>query len=215
MFVIDSNASVHGKRYSLYRKSCWITSNVKPAAVETTRNYQYHQEIDCFEVKGLKMNIHKEQRFYRWKVAYYDSFHVADQWNFSLIKMGPVSFGAALIAASKSLNGSLDVTFFELGHWTSCFSSWNTWTGFWIKRNYAAFRNLRRLEDALFKSSISFYRSAKHSSRNEKEGKGTRVFQDVRFWTHKPYWPLADHSSCNSKSKLKKTMQAPSSAKRT
>jgi hypothetical protein len=55
------------------------------------------------------MIIPEEQRFYRWKVAYYDSFHLPDQWNFSMIKMGPVSFGAALIAAPKSLNGSLDV----------------------------------------------------------------------------------------------------------
>jgi hypothetical protein len=80
--------------------------------VKTTRNYQYHQEIDCFEVNGLKMIIPEEQRFYRWKVAYYDSFHLADQWNFHMIKMGPVLFGAALIAAPKSLNGSLDVTVF-------------------------------------------------------------------------------------------------------
>jgi hypothetical protein len=45
--------------------------------------------------------------------------------------MGPVSFGAALIAAPKSLNGSLDVTFVELEHRTSafarsCFTSWDT-----------------------------------------------------------------------------------------
>jgi hypothetical protein len=93
--------------------------------VETTRNYQYHQEIDCFVVKGLKMIISEEKRFNRWKVAYYDSFHLADQWNFSMIKMGPVSFGAALIAAPKSLNGSLDVTFFELEHRTSAFASWD------------------------------------------------------------------------------------------
>jgi hypothetical protein len=125
MFVIDNNASVHGKRYSLYRKSCWITSNVKPTAEETTTNYEYHQEIDCFVEKGLKMTIPEEQKFYRWKVAYYDSFHLADQWNFSMIKMGPVSFGAALIAAPKSLNGSLDVTFFELEHRTPAFASWH------------------------------------------------------------------------------------------
>jgi hypothetical protein len=37
--------------------------------------------------------------------------------------MGPVPFGAALIAAPKSLNGSLDVTFFELGQRTSVFTS--------------------------------------------------------------------------------------------
>jgi hypothetical protein len=53
-----------------------------------------------------------------------------------MIKMGPVSFGAALIEAAKSLNGSLDVTFFEswsigrqfceLGHRTTCFTSWDT-----------------------------------------------------------------------------------------
>jgi hypothetical protein len=67
------------------------------------------------------MTIPEEQRFYRWKVAYYDSFHLADQWNFSMIKLGPVSFGAALIAAPKSLNGSLDVRFFELEHRTSGF----------------------------------------------------------------------------------------------
>jgi hypothetical protein len=50
--------------------------------------------------------------------------------------MGPVSFGAALIAAPKSLNGSLDVTlidleqtdvrFCALGHRASCFTSWDT-----------------------------------------------------------------------------------------
>jgi hypothetical protein len=78
-----------------------------------------------FEVKGLMVNIPEEQRFYRWKVAYYDSFHLADQWNFSMTKMGPVSFGAALIAAPKSLNGSLDVTFFELEYRTSAFASWD------------------------------------------------------------------------------------------
>jgi hypothetical protein len=39
--------------------------------------------------------------------------------------MGPVSFGAALIAAPKSLNGSLDVTLFELEHRTSGFASWD------------------------------------------------------------------------------------------
>jgi hypothetical protein len=72
------------------------------------------------------MTIPEEQRFYRWKVTYYDSFHLADQWNFSTIKMRPVSFGAALIAAPKSLNGSLNVTFFELEHRTSCFTSWDT-----------------------------------------------------------------------------------------
>jgi hypothetical protein len=88
-----------------------------------TRNNQYHQEIDCFEVKGVKIIIPEEQRFYRWKVTYYDSFHLADQWNFSMIKMGQVSFGAALIAAPKSLNGSLDVTIFELEHRTSAFAS--------------------------------------------------------------------------------------------
>jgi hypothetical protein len=71
------------------------------------------------------MTIPEEQRFYRWKVAYYDSFHLADQWNFSMIKMGPVSFGAALIAAPKSLNGSLDVTVFEFEHRTSAFASWD------------------------------------------------------------------------------------------
>jgi hypothetical protein len=42
-----------------------------------------------------------------------------------MIKMGPFSFGAALIAAPKSLNGSLDVTFFELEHRTSAFASWD------------------------------------------------------------------------------------------
>ena len=42
-----------------------------------------------------------------------------------IIKMEPVSFGAALIAASKSLNGSLDVTGFELEHRTSAFASWD------------------------------------------------------------------------------------------
>jgi hypothetical protein len=93
--------------------------------VETTRNYQYYQEIDCLEVKGLKMIIPEEQRFYRWKVTYYDSFHLADQWNFSMINLGRVSFGAALIAAPKSLNVSLDVTSFELEHWTSAFASWD------------------------------------------------------------------------------------------
>jgi hypothetical protein len=93
--------------------------------VETTRNYQYHQEIDYFEVKGLKVNIPEEQMFYSWKVAYYDSFLLADQWNFSMIKMGPVSFGAAQIAAPKSLNGSLDVTFLELEQRTSAFASWD------------------------------------------------------------------------------------------
>jgi hypothetical protein len=91
------------------------------------------------------VNISEEQRFYKWKVAYYDSFLLADQWNFSMIKMGPVSFGAALIAAPKSLYGSMDVKVFDLehrtsafaswdigrhvyklGHWTSCFSSWDT-----------------------------------------------------------------------------------------
>jgi hypothetical protein len=41
-------------------------------------------------------------------------------------KMGPFSFGAALIAAPKSLIRSLDVTFFELEHRTSCFTSWDT-----------------------------------------------------------------------------------------
>jgi hypothetical protein len=43
-----------------------------------------------------------------------------------MIKMGPVSFGAALIAAPKSLTGSLDVTVFELEHRTSAFASWDT-----------------------------------------------------------------------------------------
>jgi hypothetical protein len=43
-----------------------------------------------------------------------------------MIKMGPVSFGAALIAAPKSLSGSLDVTFFELEHRTSAFAGWDT-----------------------------------------------------------------------------------------
>ena len=42
-----------------------------------------------------------------------------------MIKMGPVSFGATLIAAPKSLNGSLDVTFFMLEHRTSTFASWD------------------------------------------------------------------------------------------
>jgi hypothetical protein len=41
-----------------------------------------------------------------------------------VIKMGPVSFGAALIVAPKSINGSLNVTFFELEHCTSGFASW-------------------------------------------------------------------------------------------
>jgi hypothetical protein len=72
------------------------------------------------------MTIPEEQRFYRWKVAYNDSFHLPDQWNnFSMIKMGPVSFGAALIAAPNTLNGSLDVTFLELEHRTSAFASWD------------------------------------------------------------------------------------------
>jgi hypothetical protein len=71
------------------------------------------------------MIIPEEQRFYRWKVTYYDSFHLADQWNFSMINLGRVSFGAALIAAPKSLNVSLDVTSFELEHWTSAFASWD------------------------------------------------------------------------------------------
>jgi hypothetical protein len=93
--------------------------------VETTRNYQYDEEIDCFEVKGLKIIIPEEQRFDRWKVAYYDSFHLADQWtpfmikwdqwNSFMIKMGPVSFGAALIAAPNP----------EMDHWTSRFLSWS------------------------------------------------------------------------------------------
>jgi hypothetical protein len=47
------------------------------------------------------------------------------QWNFSMIKMGPASFGAALIAAPKSQNGSLDVTLFELEHRMSAFASWD------------------------------------------------------------------------------------------
>jgi hypothetical protein len=55
------------------------------------------------------------QRFYRWKVAYYDSLHLTDQWNFSMVKMGPVSFVAALIAAPRSLNRSLDFTLFGVG----------------------------------------------------------------------------------------------------
>jgi hypothetical protein len=71
------------------------------------------------------MIISKEQRLYRWKVVYYDSFQLADQWDFSMIKMGPVSFGAALIAAPKFLNESLAVTLFELEHRTSAFASWD------------------------------------------------------------------------------------------
>jgi hypothetical protein len=59
------------------------------------------------------------------EVAYCDSFHLVYQWNFSMIKMGLVLFGAALIAAPKSLNGSLDVTLFELEHKTSAFASWD------------------------------------------------------------------------------------------
>jgi hypothetical protein len=42
-----------------------------------------------------------------------------------MIKMGPILFGAALIAAPKSLNGSLDVIFFELEHRMSAFASWD------------------------------------------------------------------------------------------
>jgi hypothetical protein len=42
-----------------------------------------------------------------------------------MIKMGPVSSGGALIAAPKSLNGSLDVKKFELEHRTSAFASWD------------------------------------------------------------------------------------------
>jgi hypothetical protein len=75
-----------------------------------------------FEEKGLNIIIPEDQRFYCWKVAYYDSFHLADQWNFSMIKMGPVSFGAALIASPKSLNGSLQGRFLELEHRTLAFA---------------------------------------------------------------------------------------------
>jgi hypothetical protein len=42
-----------------------------------------------------------------------------------MIKMGPVSLSTALIAAPKSLNGSLDVKFIELEHRTSAFASWD------------------------------------------------------------------------------------------
>jgi hypothetical protein len=47
-----------------YGKRCLIFSKVKPAAVETKRSYQYYQEIDCFEVNGLKMIIPEEQMFF-------------------------------------------------------------------------------------------------------------------------------------------------------